>query len=260
MVASRKDFHEVFRVKKSEVIMNIVGKRAVVTGSTRGIGRAVATALVQAGLVVVVSSRNGDEAKATASQLSCLGSGPVLGQACDVRDPDQVRNLICSCVQSTGGLDILVNNAGIGIFKNVEDLTIQEWRDTISTNLDGVFYACHFAVPELRGSGGGHIINISSLAGKYAFAGGSAYNASKFGLIGFSEALLEEVRHDGISVVNIMPGSVNTGFRGRQIQEEDSWRMAAEDVAQVVLEALSRHPNALASRIEMRPLRPRKKS
>ena len=136
-----------------------------------------------------------------------------------------------------GRIDILINNAAaVRARKSVEEMTVQEWRTTIGTNLDGVFYGCHFAVPEMKKAGGGFIINISSLAGKHAFAGGSAYNASKFGLTGLSEALMEEVRHDGIRVAYVMPGSVNTGSRSTSGAGGVSWKMAPEDVAEVVVQ------------------------
>lgn len=241
-------------------MMTLSGKRAVVTGGSRGIGFAVARALVRAGAGVMICARNGKEVEAAADSLRDAGAGPVLGQTCDVRDPEQVRALIHSCVSRLGRIDILVNNAAaLRAFKSVEEMTVGEWRTTIGTNLDGVFYGCHFAVPELKKTGGGFIINISSLAGKNAFAGGSAYNASKFGLTGLSEALMEEVRHDDIRVAYIMPGSVNTWSRSSSAGAGDSWKMSPEDVAEVVLNILTQHPRCLVSRVEMRPSKPRKK-
>ena len=173
--------------------MTLSSKRAVVTGGSRGIGFAVARALVRAGAGVMICARNGGDIEAAVDSLRGCGAGAVVGQTCDVRDPEQVRALIRSCVARLGRIDILINNAAaLRAFKSVEEMSVEEWRTTIATNLDGVFYGCHFAVPEMKKTGGGFIINISSLAGKNAFAGGSAYNASKFGLTGLSEALIDE--------------------------------------------------------------------
>lgn len=235
------------------------GKSAVVTGSTRGIGRAVARALVEAGADVVISSRHGEEAEAAARELDAEGEGRVVGVACDVRRHDDVRGLIGRAVEEFGGLDVLVNNAGVGGFAAVDEMRPEKWEQIIETNLNGVFYACHEAVPHLRARGGGWIINIGSLAGKNAFAGGAAYNASKFGLVGFSEALMLDVRHDDIRVNYIMPGSVNTHFFEGGPREENAWMLQPEDIARVVMDLLEFPSRALPSRIEIRPTRPPKK-
>jgi NAD(P)-dependent dehydrogenase (short-subunit alcohol dehydrogenase family) len=155
-----------------------------------------------------------------------------------------------------GGLDILVNNAGIGIFRPVGELTLEDWRATLDINLTGVFYCCREAIPRLRHSGGGAIVNVSSLAGKNPFAGGAAYNASKFGLNGFSEALMLDHRRDRIRVTYVMPGSVDTDFSPRS--ERASWKIAPEDVAEAVVLALRMPDRTTVSRIEMRPSIPPK--
>ena len=237
--------------------MNLEDKRAVVTGSTKGIGLAIAQSLVAEGARVVISSRHQDDVQDTLENLNLSARDQVSGKVCDVREANQVRDLIQHCVQTFGGIDIQVNNAGIGIFRTVEEMSLQEWRDTLATNLDGVFYGCHFAIPEMKKNGGGFIINVGSLAGVNAFPQGAAYNASKFGLVGFSEALMQEVRYDDIRVANIMPGSVATEFS--RTQDKSSWKLSASDVAEVVLETLKRHPRCLTSRIEMRPSKPLKK-
>jgi len=237
--------------------MNLEGKRAVVTGSTKGIGLAIAQSLVAEGAKVVISSRHQDDVQDTLESLNPSARDQVSGKVCDVREANQVRDLIQHCVEIFGGIDIQVNNAGIGIFRTVEEMSLQEWRDTLATNLDGVFYGCHFAIPEMKKNGGGFIINVGSLAGVNAFPHGAAYNASKFGLVGFSEALMQEVRYDDIRVANIMPGSVATEFS--RTQDNSSWKLSASDVAEVVLETLKRHPRCLTSRIEMRPSKPLKK-
>jgi NAD(P)-dependent dehydrogenase (short-subunit alcohol dehydrogenase family) len=151
-----------------------------------------------------------------------------------------------------------VNNAGVGVFAEVADMTVEQWGRVIDTNLTGVFYACHAALPHLRRRGGGFIVNISSLAGKNAFTGGAAYCASKSGLIAFSEALMQEVRYDNIRVSCVMPGSVATGFSGNEEARGADWKISSEEVAEVVLNLL-RHPaRSLPSRVELRPSKPRK--
>jgi NAD(P)-dependent dehydrogenase (short-subunit alcohol dehydrogenase family) len=163
-----------------------------------------------------------------------------------------------------GGLDVLVNNAGIGRFANVADMSIDTWREVIDTNLSGVFYCTHAALTEMRRRGGGYVVNISSLAGKNAFTGGAAYCASKAGLNAFSEALMQEVRHDNIRVSYVMPGSVATGFShpggaaGSGTDSKDDWKLTPEDVARVVVDLISHDARSLASRVELRPSRPRK--
>ena len=154
-----------------------------------------------------------------------------------------------------GGLDILINNAAVGIFRSVMEMSPQEWRTLMSTNLDSLFYCCHYALPVMRRSGGGFIINIGSLAGKSAFPEGAAYCAAKFGLKAFSEALMQEVRYDDVRVAYVMPGSVNTGFGGNPPAEEP-WKLSPRDVADVVIDTLRRDPRCLTSRIEMRPSKP----
>ncbi len=237
--------------------MDLKGKRGVVTGATKGIGLAVAKALASRGVRLMLTARSGDDLRRVGNQLAQSG-WDVHTAACDVGDPAQVENLMRECEDRLGGLEILINNAGVGVFKPVAELSVQQWRTTISTNLDGVFYCCRFGLPLMKKSGEGFIVNISSLAGKNPFPGGAAYNASKFALTGFSEALMQEVRHDGIRVAYIMPGSVDTWFGGSPPEGEASWKLSAEDVAQVVVETLERHPRCLTSRIEMRPSRPPK--
>ena len=124
------------------------------------------------------------------------------------------RRAIQYAARQDGRLDILVNNAGIGIFKPVDQLTPEEWDETIQTNLSGAFYCCREAIPLMRRQGSGHIFNVSSLLARHAIPAGAAYSASKFGLNGFSEAMMEDVRHDGIRVTIIMPGSIATDFGG----------------------------------------------
>ena len=235
--------------------MNLKDKTAIVTGGTRGIGRAIAEALVKEGLSVCITARNQDEIDKAVSELGGSASGFV----CDVRNYEQVRALIAYTVKKLGGLDILVNNAGIGIFATVEETSPEDFRAILETNLCGVFYCCHEAIPEMRRRGGGYIINISSLAGANPHPRMAAYNASKFGLNGFSEALMQEVRHDGIKVSYIMPGSVNTEFGGDSPSDEKSWQLIPADIASVVVDLLRHDDRALPSRVEIRPSKPPKK-
>ena len=237
----------------------IQDKRAIVTGSTRGIGLAIARALLDNGANCRITSRDADSVEKTVAELSKSYGARVSGSACNVRSYPEVARLFEDAEQTLGGLDILVNNAGVGIFGPVEEMEISAWQATVETNLSGVFYCCHEAIPAMKRRGGGYIINIASLAGKIAFAGGGAYNASKFGLVGFSDALMQEVRFDHIRVSCVMPGSVNSSFARRGPQPpESTWKLWPEDVAATVVHLLQMDPRALPSRVEMRPSEPQK--
>ncbi|HEU4714848.1 MAG TPA: SDR family oxidoreductase [Pyrinomonadaceae bacterium] len=239
--------------------MNLAGKTAVVTGGSKGIGRAIAAALVRAGANVSISARHEDEIASAVAELNSDGGGRAIGFVCDVRDHAQVKTYLANTVEQLGGVDILVNNAGIGLFAPVESMTADEFRAVIETNLCGVFYCCHEAIPLMKQRGGGYIINISSLAGTNAHPKMAAYNASKFGLNGFSEALMQEVRHDNIKVSYIMPGSVNTEFGGDSPSDANSWQLRPEDIAEVVMDLLAHPDRSLPSRVEIRPSRPPKR-
>jgi 3-oxoacyl-[acyl-carrier protein] reductase len=208
---------------------------------------------------VMICARKLEDVELTVARLQAEHGDRVRGTACDVRSYEQVRSLVVETARAFGNLDILVNNAGIGSHSNVEDMPVEEWSATLETNLSGVFFCCHEALPLMKRGGGGYIINIGSLAGKNAFAGGAAYCASKFGLIGFSEALMQEVRYDHIRVSYVMPGSVNTSF-GRSGEQDPSttWKLLPDDVAKVVIDLLEADPRSLASRVELRPSEPGK--
>jgi len=237
---------------------NIEGKSAVVTGATRGIGLAIAQALLERGSRVFICARNEQEIEETVAALKEEHGGRVRGATCDVRRYDDVRSLFSKVADGFGKLDILINNAGVGSHGSVEQTSPDQWNATIETNLSGVFYCCHEALPLMKASGG-YIINIGSLAGKNAIPGMAAYCASKFGLIGFSEALMQEVRYEHIRVSYVMPGSVNTGFgRGREEDRRMTWKLLSEDVATVVVNLLEMEPRALPSRVELRPSEPKK--
>ena len=235
--------------------MNIEGATAIVTGGTKGIGFGIAERLVSSGLAVMICGRDREELTSAVDRLSSVGKA--YGKLCDVRVEEQVRALIESAVKNLGGVDILVNNAGMGYFdKTVEETSPDEFRQTIETNLVGVYYSCHFAIPVLKQRGGGYIINISSLAGQNAHPRMAAYNASKFGLNGFSESLMQEVRQDNIKVSYICPGSVNSSFGGDTPSDDKSWQLQPSDIAQVVIDLLQADDRALQSKIEIRPSKP----
>jgi len=233
------------------------GKTAVVTGGSRGIGLAIAHALAAGGASVAITGRDQSQLDAASARLLPHGSR-VIGVRADVRDAEQAARAIGEAAQTFGGLDILVNNAGVGLFANVADMAVADWQDVIATNVSGVFYCCHAAIPHLRRRGGGWIVNISSLASKNPFAGGAAYCASKSALNSFSEALMQEVRHDNIRVSYVLPGSVSTGFGGRGDRGTADWKLSPEDVAQVVLDLIAHAARSLPSRVELRPSRPQK--
>ena len=238
--------------------MDLSGKVAVVTGGTKGIGRALAESLLQAGAAVFVCARDKSELRRALEELSKLGKAA--GEVCDVRSESQVEMMLDEAARIFGGADILINNAGIGIIgKTVEEMSAEEFEQTLQTNLFGVFYACHHAIPLMKKRGGGYIINISSLAGQNAHPKMAAYNASKFGLNGFTEALMQEVRGDHIKVTAICPGSVNTAFGGEHPSDEKAWQLQPSDIAEVVMNLLNTDSRALPSKIEIRPSRPPKK-
>jgi NAD(P)-dependent dehydrogenase (short-subunit alcohol dehydrogenase family) len=242
--------------------MNLAGKTAVVTGGSRGIGYAIAKALLDGGANVVITGTREETIESAARELShAAGQGThVQGVRADVRRYAEVEALMASTVKRFGGLDILINNAGVGVFRPVAEMSVDEWHAVIDTNLSGVFYCCHAAIPHLRARGESWIINISSLAGKNALVDGAAYCASKAALNQFSEALMQEVRHDGIRVSYIMPGSVSTDFGSSERGAAKSdWALRSEDIAQVVTDLISHPARSLPSRVEIRPSRPPKK-
>jgi NAD(P)-dependent dehydrogenase (short-subunit alcohol dehydrogenase family) len=244
------------------------GKVALVTGGSRGIGRAIAHALAGEGAAVAITGRDEArlaEARRTLEEARPAGAGRsgspgmIDARRADVRSYDDIDAAVRGTVDRFGGLDILVNNAGVGVFTNVSDMTPSQWADVIDTNLTGVFNACHAALPHLRRRGGGYIINISSLSGTNPFAGAAAYCASKAGLNAFSEALMQELRHEDIRVSYVMPGSVSTGFANGDAAKGADWKVAPEEVAAVVVNLLRHNPRSLPSRVELRPSKPPRK-
>jgi NAD(P)-dependent dehydrogenase (short-subunit alcohol dehydrogenase family) len=238
---------------------NIENKVAVVTGASRGIGFAIAQRLLQEGAAVMICSRDQKAVDTALRELRKASSAHADGAVCDVRNYNHVERLMVLAEEKFGGLDVLVNNAGIGVFGSVDRISPEEWDAVIATNLNGAFYCVRAAAPRMKKRGGGYIINISSLAGKNAFAGGAAYNASKFGLNGFSEAMMLDLRYDNIRTRYIMPGRVETDFGGVPGSARTStWKLTPDDVAQCVIDLLKSHPRAMLSRVEMRPSQPHK--
>lgn len=249
---------------------DIVNKVAVITGGTRGIGRAIAGRLLDEGARVAIcgtrqKSVNGAIADLTGADLS--RNGRIFGMVADVSRLDQVKQFIAAVQQKFGAIHILINNAGAGTFASVAELTPEIWEKTIALNLTGVYYCCHEIMPIFKQAGGGDIVNIGSLAGVSAFAGGAAYNASKFGLAGFSEAMMLDHRHDGVRVSLIMPGSVDTEF-GRQARfdtiasppNKSEWKIAPDDIADIVVCLLRMPGRTTVSRVDVRPSRPPQKT
>ena len=234
---------------------SLTGKTAIVTGGTRGIGRAIVERLLQEGLTVAFCGQSEENVLRATSDLSKQYPGKVYGSKCNIAEPGEVRDFFAFAGQNLGVIDILVNNAGVGSFAPVGELAPEQWHRMIDLNLSGVFYCCREAIPRMKEAGGGYIFNISSLAGKSAFAGGAGYNASKFGLNGFTEAMMLDHRQDNIRVTSIMPGSVDTGFSHGA---SAPWKIAPEDIAEVVVTLAALPQRTLVSRVEIRPLKPPK--
>lgn len=231
---------------------------AIVTGGTRGIGRAIAGRLCRDGFALVLSARGEESARETAEELRRDGFS-VRGVGADARkDEDQAR-LVRTAVSEFGRLDALVNNAGVGAWGRIDELSPERFRDVLETNLFGAYYAIRHAVGPMKKGGGGFIVNIASLAAVNAFAGGAAYNASKFGLLGLSDAAMLDLRHDGIRVAVVMPGSVATDWSHSHGNQDASWMLQPEDVAEAVADLLRFPDRAIPSRIELRPSRPPRK-
>jgi short-subunit dehydrogenase len=235
------------------------GKRALVTGASKGIGLAIAEGLAKAGVSVAICARKDNELQRALQVLhKAAPQVKTVARLADVSKPAEVADLFTFIDGELGGLDILINNAGFGTFRPTAELSVAEWDAMLATNLSGTFYCSREALARFRRSDGGFIINISSLAGKNPFAGGSGYNASKFGMNGFSEAMMLDHRNDKVRVSYIMPGSVDTDFSGKGAQDKSDWKISPRDVAEIVLHILRMPERTLISRVEVRPSRPKK--
>ena len=237
----------------------LTNKKAVITGASKGIGLEVARALLSEGCDVMICGRDQQALTDAAADLRKSDSGrKIITFSADISKNEEVEGLFAGVDKELGSLDILINNAGVGTFRATGELTVEEWDQVIGTNLSGAFYCSRAAIERFHTNRGGWIINISSLAGKNPFAGGSAYNASKFGLNGFTEAMMLDHRNDNIRVSYIMPGSVDTAFAGHEAKAKSDWKIAPEDIAEVVLGILRMPSRTLISRVEVRPSRPQK--
>ncbi len=231
-------------------------KVAYITGGSKGIGFGIAKKLLGCNMRVAITSRHMNEAKKAAQSLSDDDS-KILALESDVTSIESQTQAIKKVVEHFGQLDVLVANAGIGHFASIEDLTPEVWKKTIDTNLTGVFNSVKASLQEIKKSKG-YIITIGSLAGINFFENGSAYNASKFGIVGFSQAIMLDLRKHDIKVTTIMPGSVATNFNDHEVTDKDAWKIQPEDIGEMVVNLLNMHPRTLPSKIEVRPLKPAK--
>lgn len=233
-------------------------KAAIVTGASRGIGRATAITLARHGVRVACVGRD-DNAVHEVVERIASASGQAFSIHCDVRDEWSVKRTVEFVLEQYGTVDILVNNAGVGIHGEIEDYKLTDWHTTIDTNLTSAFLFCRAVVPIMRARKSGRIINVSSGAGRNGIAGYGAYCASKFGLIGFSESLAQEVRSDGILVSSVLPGSTDTQF-GKRIPEDENAerseraRLSPFEVAEAIVNLCETNPNAWISELVIRPL------
>ena len=230
------------------------GGVAFITGGSKGIGFGIAKAFINQGINVAITSRSKASAEEAAANLMerATGSGEILPLQADVRNYEDQVKAVKAVIDKFGKLDYVIANAGLGHFSTVESLTVEQWKETIDTNLSGAFYTLKASVEALKQTKG-YYISISSLAGTNFFAGGAAYNASKFGLTGFTQAAMLDLRAYGIKVTTVMPGSVATHFNGNDPDESDSWKIQIEDIGQIVVDLLKMHPRTLPSKIEVRP-------
>ena len=230
-------------------------KTALITGGSKGIGLGIAEAMAREHMKVAVTSRHFEEAQAAAKHLISLGAASALALECDVRDYAAQQNVVAEALKDWGHLDVVIANAGVGYFGSIDTMSHERWHDIIDTNLTGVFYTLQASVEALKASKG-YLVTIASLAGANFFANGAAYNASKFGLVGFTQAAMLDLRPHGIKVTTIMPGSVATYFNNHTPSEADAWKIQPEDIGQMVIDLLRMNPRTLPSKIEVRPSLP----
>jgi len=237
---------------------NLENKVALITGGSKGIGYGIAENLISQGVNVAITSRSQSNAKEAAEKLNQQGKGAAIGLEADVRNYDSQKHAVDKLIEKWGQIDYLIANAGVGTFASIEEMTLEQWHSTIDTNLTGVFYSIKASLDALKKSKG-YIITISSLAGTNFFPSGSAYNASKFGLTGFTQSVMLDLRNSGIKVTTIMPGSVATYFNNHQPDSSDDWKIQIEDIGQMVSDLLHLPQRTLPSKIEVRPSQPPQK-
>jgi len=252
-------YHDQTNLHQNCIIANkgsimLKGKTAIITGGTKGIGYGVAEALLASGMNVTITSRTTAAAEKAAKSLGAN----CLGLKADVRNFESQQKVVKSTIEKFGSVDAMIANAGVGHFASIEDLTAEQWNEVMDINLTGVFYSTKASLDELKKSKG-YLITIASLAGTNFFAKGSAYNASKFGLVGFSQAVMMDVRDQGVKVTTIMPGSVATHFNDHTPTDADKWKIQPEDIGKIVVDLLTMHPRVLPSKVEVRPSMPSNK-
>jgi len=235
-------------------MQNIEGKTAIITGGTKGIGLGIAKALLEKGMNITITGRTQSSVEEVAASLG----DKCLGIAANVTDYDAQVKVVDATVEKFGAVDAMIANAGVGHFADIEELSIDQWNEVIDVNLTGVFLSTKASIAALKKSQG-YLITIASLAGTNFFAKGSAYNASKFGLVGFSQAVMMDVRDHGVKVTTIMPGSVSTYFNNRVPTNAESWKIQPEDIGKLVVDLMTMHPRTLPSKVEVRPSMPAKK-
>ena len=237
-------------------MQSIANKTVLITGGSKGIGYGVAESLIKENAKVAITGRSKETVDAAIALLNKIGKDQAIGIVADVRRFEDQQKAVEHVVKKWGSLDVMVANAGVGYFSPIETLTAEQWQETIDTNLTGVFFSIKASLEALKKSKG-YIITMASLAGTNFFAGASAYNASKFGLVGFTQAVMLDVRSQGIKVTTIMPGSVATEFNNHQPSPADAWKIQPEDIGQIVVDLLKMNPRTLPSKIEVRPSMPK---
>lgn len=232
-----------------------MSKTAYITGGSKGIGLGIAKAMLEGGMNVAITGRNSESLNSAVEELSKIGKGEILAIESDVRNFESEKNAIEKVIEKWGALDVVIANAGVGKFASIEEMSLEDWNSVIEINLTGVFHTVKASIPAIKESKG-YIMTIASLAGTNFFQNGSAYNASKFGLVGFTQAVMLDLRKYGVKVTTIMPGSVSTYFNGRVPSEKEAWKIQPEDIGQMVMDLLKMNPRTLPSKVEVRPSMP----
>ena len=235
-----------------------MNRTAIVTGGSKGIGLAVAESLLSSGVAVAITSRTQHDIEEAVKKLQISYPNRIIGIPCDVRSYEAQQQVVDEVIRRWGRLDYMIANAGVGHFEDIETMQPEKWHEVIDINLTGVFYSTKVAIPALKQSQG-YLITIASLAGTNFFEKGAAYNASKFGLVGYTQAVMLDLRKHGIKVTTIMPGSVATYFNGHIPSEADDWKIQPEDIGQMVVDLINMPPRTLPSKIEVRPSMPPKR-